>query len=66
MQDAILVHHVDLEAMRLEPASDRIEILLRQSESLAEFLGRQPVMEIRRRRVRQFINELPQFPLLLR
>ena len=58
------IDHVDLKPMRLEPACDRLQILLRQSEPLSEFRGADPSVEVRRALRMKLINKLLKFALL--
>ena len=56
---------VDAKAMRLEPAGDGVDIVLRDSESLSKFLGGQPVVEIGRFLVVLLVDQFVKLPFLL-
>lgn len=52
------IDHVDAETMRFEPGGDDVKVGLRKAELFAEFLRRQPMMEIGRVFGVEFIDEL--------
>ena len=56
--DAARINLVDAEAMRFEPVGDGLDIFLRHAEPLAKFLGRKPMMEIRRLAVVERVDKL--------
>ena len=55
------VDNVDREAVCFEPMCNRFQILLRQPESLAKLLCREPLVEVWRSRIVKLINELLKF-----
>ncbi len=58
------IDHVDCEALGLKPACDDIQVLLRHSESLAELLWGQPLVEVSGFGILLVLEELLECPLL--
>jgi hypothetical protein len=52
--------------VRLEPSGDAVEVFLRETEPLSEFLRGEPAVEVRLGRVVELFNELLERLLLLR
>src|ERR1035438_8867662 len=56
----IVSYPVNTQPPREEPPRDRINIVLRSAESLAELDGREPVMVVRRRGILQLLKKFLQ------
>jgi len=64
-EDTARINHVHPEAVRFEPARDRVQILLRQAEPLAKLLCGEPVVEVGRLRIVKLVDQELQGLLLL-